>query len=331
MRDRLAAWLESIWYGREPVPGVLALLERCYVAMLALRRALYASRMLRSEALPRPVVVVGNLTAGGTGKTPLVVWLVRELSLRGWQPGVILRGYRGSARSPRRVTAGDDAAAVGDEALLIARATGVPVAIGRRRAQAGRLLVDSCDVLVSDDGLQHWALQRDIEIAVVDGERRYGNGRLLPAGPLREPLERLSRVDHVVANGAAHPGEVAMQLSGSRAVSLCDPTRIVALESLRGRTVHAVAGIGNPARFFALLRGFGIEVVPHPYPDHHDYDGRELDLPGSDLILVTEKDAVKCASFAGARVHVVPVEAELPAQLADQVHASLHRLKEARA
>lgn len=328
MRDRLASWLESIWYGQRPVPAVLALLERCYAAALALRRSLYAARMLRSETLSRPVVVVGNLTAGGTGKTPLVVWLVRELMLRGWQPGVILRGYRGSARTPRRVVARDDAGTVGDEALLIAQATGVPVAIGRRRAKAGRLLEDACDVLVADDGLQHWALRRDIEIAVVDGERRHGNGRLLPAGPLREPLDRLSRVDHVVANGTALPGEIPMRVTGSRAVSLRDPTRIVALESLRGREVHAVAGIGNPGRFFDLLRGFGIAVVAHGYPDHHDYDGRELDLPGEAPILVTEKDAVKCARFANARVHVVPVEAELPAQLADQVHAALHRLRE---
>ncbi|HET9483884.1 MAG TPA: tetraacyldisaccharide 4'-kinase, partial [Xanthomonadales bacterium] len=175
------------------------------------------------------------------------------------------------------------------------------------------------------DGLQHWALQRDLEIAVVDGARRLGNCRLLPAGPLREPSERLSRVDHVVANGPAEPGEVPMRVGGARALNLCDPTRIVPLSEFRGRSVHAVAGIGNPERFFALLRGFGIEVVPHAYPDHHAFRGDELALPGGDPILVTEKDAVKCAAFAGERVHVVPVEAELPASFADQVHAALHR------
>ena len=330
MRDRLAGWLEGVWYGGRPVPHALLLLERVYAAALALRRSLYASGWLASVALPVPLVVVGNVTAGGTGKTPLVVWLVRELAQRGWRPGVVLRGYGGRAVSPRRALAGDDPGEVGDEAVLVAQATGCPVAIGRRRVEAGRLLIPACDVLVADDGLQHWALQRDLEIAVVDGVRRFGNGRLLPAGPLREPVERLSRVDHVVANGAAQPGEIPMRVTGARALSLRDPTRIVPLEAYRGRRVHAIAGIGNPERFFALLRGFGIEVVPHALPDHHAFRGDELEIPGTDPIFVTEKDAVKCAPFASERVHVVPVEAELPPQLADQVHAALHRLKEAR-
>ncbi len=330
MREWLARWLERIWYGGEPVPLVLAWLERVYAAALALRRSLYRRGWLRSETLPVPVIVVGNLTAGGTGKTPFVVWLVRELAQRGWRPGVILRGYRGESGTARRVEPEARADDVGDEAIMIARATAVPVAVGHRRADAGRLLVPACDVIVSDDGLQHWAMQRDLEICVVDGERRHGNGRLLPAGPLREPASRLARVDHVVANGAARPGEIAMRVGGTRAVSLADPTRSVTLESLRGKVVHAVAGIGNPQRFFALLRGFGISVVEHPYSDHHRYTGDELVVPGDDLVLVTEKDAVKCEPFVHARVYVVPVEAELPVELAGQIHATLHRLKGAR-
>lgn len=329
MRDRIEAKLERIWYGGAPVPASLAALEQVYAGALALRRRLYASGWLRSEPLRVPVVVVGNVTAGGTGKTPLVAWLARELAQRGWRPGIVLRGYRGSAHGARRVAIGDDPALVGDEAVLLAQATQVPVAIGRRRVAAGRLLEDECDVLLSDDGLQHWAMQRDVEIAVVDGARRFGNGRLLPAGPLREPATRLSRVDHVVANGRAEPGEIPMRVRGERAIALDDPARTLTLSSMRGTRVHAVAGIGSPERFFELLRGYGIEVEPHVYPDHHDYRGDELELPGEDPVLLTEKDAVKAARFASPRVYAVPVEAELPAEFADRLHAQLHRARRA--
>jgi|APFre7841882724_1041349.scaffolds.fasta_scaffold05029_5 tetraacyldisaccharide 4'-kinase len=328
-RAELAGWLESIWYGGAPVPLVLGLLEPVYASLLRLRRWSYATGLRRIGHVGVPVAVVGNLTVGGTGKTPLVAALAAELARRAWRPGIVLRGYGGRRHAPMLVGRDTDPAQCGDEAVLLARSVDLPVAVGRRRAAAATLLVErsECDVIVSDDGLQHWGLARDVEIAVVDGQRRFGNGRLLPAGPLREPRARLGAVDFVVANGDAQTGEVGMRVSGTQACSLVRPGKVVALESLRGQRVHAVAGIGHPARFFDLLRGFGIEVIPHALPDHHVYDGGELRFDDNRPVLVTEKDAVKCARWADELVWVVPVEAQLPAEWYDRVHARLHQIR----
>jgi len=325
----LRARLEAAWYGGAPVPAWASALEHLYAALLRVRRALYAAGIRRSTRVDVPVVVVGNLTVGGTGKTPLVATLGTELRQRGWSPGIALRGYGGSQRSAGLLPADADPARRGDEAVLLARATGLPVATGRARVDAARLLAGhGCDLVLCDDGLQHWALARDIEILVIDGERRFGNGRLLPAGPLREPVERAARVDHVVVNGAtAAEGEVTMRIVGQRALALDGSARALALDGLRGRRVHAVAGIGNPERFFAMLERFGIVVARHPLADHHAFDGSELAFADDDLVLVTEKDAVKCACFADARTFVVPVEAELPASFVDRIHADLHALR----
>lgn len=336
----LQRWLEGIWYGGRPVPRALAWLEAVY-ALLALRwrRALYASGWFRSVRLPLPVIVVGNVTVGGTGKTPLVIWLVTELARRGWRPGVISRGYGGSARGAMLVPPNAEPRAAGDEAVLIARATHVPVAVAKERALAGKLLAErgDCDVLISDDGLQHWALKRDLEIAVIDGTRRLGNRRLLPAGPLRDPPRRLARVDYIVVNDGAPTGgdanddaarghELAMQVRGRSAQHVLDPGRVIPLASLAGRRVHAVAGIGNPERFFSMLAGLGLEVIAHPLADHHDFSGGEIVFDDALPVLVTEKDAVKCARYAHDRLYVVPVEAELPAGFADRIHERLHAL-----
>jgi tetraacyldisaccharide 4'-kinase len=326
----LQAWLEGIWYGGRRVPRLLAVLEGVYGFLaLRVRRKLYASGWFRSEKLPLPVIVVGNVTVGGTGKTPLVIWLVQELARRGWRPGVVSRGYGGKALGAMLVPPSAEPAAAGDEAVLIARATHAPVAVGRKRLDAGRLLVErgDCDVLIADDGLQHWALKRDLEIAVIDGTRRLGNGRLLPAGPLRDPPRRLQRVDYIVTNGVAETGEIAMLVRGRAAQHVLDPGRVVPLSSFATQRVHAVAGIGNPERFFDMLESQGIEVVRHPLADHHAYDGREILFDDALAVLVTEKDAVKCARFAHERLYVVPVEAELPASFADRIHEQLHALK----
>lgn len=330
MRARLAAWLESIWYGGARVPLALALLEGVYATLLRLRRWSYSAGLRRITRVAVPVAVVGNLTVGGTGKTPLVAALAAELARRAWRPGIVLRGYGGSRHAPMLVGRDSDPALCGDEAVLLARSLDLPVAVGRRRAAAAALLVQraECDVIVSDDGLQHWGLARDLEIAVIDGRRRFGNGRLLPAGPLREPPERLRAVDYTVANGVAQAGEAAMRVSGTQACSLVRPGRRLELETLRGQRVHAVAGIGHPARFFDLLRGYGIEVVPHAWPDHHVYDGSELRFDDSRPVLVTEKDAVKCARWADERVWVVPVEAQLPPEWFDRVHQRLHAIRQ---
>jgi tetraacyldisaccharide 4'-kinase len=333
MRAALSRWFESVWYGDRPVPAWLALLERVYAGGLWLRRWMYRRRLFTVRRLAAPVIVVGNLTVGGTGKTPVVGWLARELSQRGWRPGIAMRGYRGRVRVATLLGPDTDASEVGDEAVLQYKACACPVAVGIDRAEAGALLLEraGCNVVICDDGLQHWALRRDFEIAVVDGERRFGNGRLLPAGPLREPADRLGLIDAVIVNGGpTGAGEIPLSVTGRTATSLRVPGRIVDLRGWRGRQVHAVAGIGNPERFFRMLEGLGLVVIRHPLPDHHDYVGGELEF-GDDLpVLVTEKDAVKCTGFAGPETYAVPVEASLPVELVDRIHVALHQLPRAR-
>jgi len=318
--------LQEIWYGGRK-PGIaLRALAGLFAAASGIRRALYSAGLLPRMRLPVPVIVVGNITVGGTGKTPLVIALVEGLRARGRKPGVISRGYGGSARGVARVDARSDPRVVGDKARLIFDATGAPVGVGRDRVAAGRALLASgdVDVLVADDGLQHYRLQRDIEICVIDGERRFGNGRLLPAGPLREPVSRLDRVDFRVCNGdEPRSGETAMTLSGETAVALDDVARSRPLRDFAGQRVHAVAGIGNPGRFFAHLRAAGIDVIEHPFADHHAYITGDLDF-GDDLpILMTEKDAVKCRPSARSDSWSVPVRARLPAAFAENVDARL--------
>lgn len=305
------SWLNGIWYGGGSPPWWLTPLSAAYGAISGSKRLLYAHGVCRPVQIPRPVVVVGNLTAGGTGKTPLVCWLAARLGELGFAPGVVTRGYGGTSRTVRLVSATDDPAQVGDEPVLLARRTGVPVAAGVERPAAARLLVEAgCDVIVSDDGLQHYALARDCEILVVDGERRFGNGRLLPAGPLREPLARLSHADAVVLNGGTSvlDGALRMRLEAGEAVSL-DGRRSRPLAQFAGLEVHAVAGIGHPERFFELLRSVGISVIRHALPDHARIAPRDIRFDDSRPVLMTEKDAVKCVRDADERHWYVPVSA----------------------
>ncbi len=298
------------WYANGPLPWWAVPLATFYGAAVRCRVALYRRGWLRTERLPVPIIVVGNLTAGGTGKTPLVMAIVEALRARGLRPGVVSRGYGGHQREALLLGSAPDPAQVGDEPALI-RAGGASVAIGRDRAAAGRLLTATgCDVLVADDGLQHYALARDIEICVIDGARRFGNGRLLPAGPLREPLSRLQCVDLRVCNGGApQAGEYAMHLRGDVALALsgtvCQPLADF-------RRVHAVAAIGNPQRFFASLRAAGIDVIEHAFADHHAFVPQDLAFTDSLPVLMTDKDAIKCAGFAQPHWWRVPVRAELP-------------------
>ncbi len=304
--------LESAWYGSRRAPWWTWPLAALYGGVVRLRGVLYRAGWLRSVRLPVPVIVIGNLSVGGTGKTPLTIALVEALRARGRRPGVVSRGYGGSRREPLLLGIAPDPAEVGDEPCLI-HASGVPVAVGRDRPAAARLLLDAgCDVLVADDGLQHYALARDLEICVIDGVRRFGNGRLLPRGPLREPLARLHRVDLRVCNGGTcAEGEYPMQLRGGEAVALGDGQRRP-LSAFSGQRVHAVAAIGHPARFFDSLRAAGIEVIEHAYPDHHAFAARELDFGDELPLLMTDKDAVKCRRYARPHWWRVPVQAELP-------------------
>ena len=320
----LQRWIEARWYGGAPVPAWLSALSRLFAIVARHRRARQRSDATR---LPVPVVVVGNLTVGGSGKTPVVIALVESLRASGFTPGVISRGYGSSARGVRDVDADDDPSATGDEPLLIARRTGVPVVVGRDRVGAARRLIGrhGVDVVVSDDGLQHYRLARDLEIVVVDGRRRFGNGRLLPAGPLREPLERLDEAGIVLVNGPRGSEETGFDLALGSAWSLAGhPGRM--LSSLAGTPVHAVAGIGDPVRFFDALRAKGFQVIEHAFPDHHAFVPDDLAFTDGHPVLMTEKDAVKCRRFARPDWYAVPVTAELPTAVVEKVSAILRSL-----
>jgi tetraacyldisaccharide 4'-kinase len=259
------------------------------------------------------VIIVGNLTVGGSGKTPLVIWLARFLKQQGRRPGIVTRGYGGAAAEwPQTVTPESDPDAVGDEPVLLAREAGCPVVADPDRARAARRLAQTlgCDIVVSDDGLQHYRLARDLEIAVIDGTRRFGNGRCLPAGPLREPRSRLSAVDARVTLGQPQAGEWGMALVTRSFHRLEAPETTAGTERFRDRPVHAVAGIGHPARFFDHLRGLGLDVVEHPFPDHHRYRAEELQFRDGGEILMTQKDAVKCERLAGVSGWVLAVTAQ---------------------
>ncbi|GAB1407314.1 tetraacyldisaccharide 4'-kinase [Thermomonas brevis] len=312
----------SWWFDGSPPPLHARLLAVPYGAVVAVRRMAYRRGWRRSRHPGVPVIVVGNLTAGGSGKTPLAIALVERLRDAGWTPGVASRGYgRDDAGIARWVEVGDDPALTGDEPLLIAMRTGAKVRVDRDRvAAAAALVAAGCDIVVCDDGLQHYRLARDIEIEVQDARRRYGNGRLLPAGPLREPLERAADCQFRVLNlGVAsgdeaaqtglgewpmrlHPGD-AMPLAGGRPLPLA---------GFRDQRVHAVAGIGDPERFFGMLRALGIGVVPHAFPDHHAYVAEDFDFGSPLPVLMTEKDAVKCAGLGLRQAWAVPIDAVLP-------------------
>lgn len=305
---------DAVWYGRKPPPVHWRAAAFLFRVVSAARRRCYRSGLFRSGRPDRPVVVVGNVTAGGTGKTPLVLWIVEILQAADYRPGVVSRGYGGSHRGGVLEVGSDtDPAVAGDEPVLMARHTGLPVAVCRDRAAAARYLVDrlGVNVVIADDGLQHYGLGRDVEICVIDGTRRFGNGRLLPAGPLREPVDRVGTVDFVVANGRARDGEIGMGLA------LADPLPVDggerrALDSFREGPVHAVAGIGNPERFFAQLETAGLTITRHPFPDHHAFTPEDLEFGDPSPVLMTEKDAVKCRRLGLRNAWYVPVAVQLP-------------------
>lgn len=309
VRARLERWLLARWYGS---PGILWLLW----PLELLVRAIAASRARRVRRDPPvPVIVVGNLAVGGSGKTPLVIWLAEALRARGHRVGIVSRGYGGNGPFPLYVGVQTDPVACGDEPALIARQTGLPVVVGPDRVAALlRLVEQGVDVVVSDDGLQHVALPRTVEIVVVDAQRGHGNGHCLPVGPLREPLSRLHAVDFVVSNGDQLPGSVPMVLQPRVFRRVGDPQIELSPDGFmacHGARVSAVAGIGNPSRFFATLRQLGFVPAEHPFPDHHHYSVAELALPSP--VVMTSKDAVKCAGLVGADAWYLDIAVQLPA------------------
>ena len=303
---------EKLWYGNHWLAYALLPLSWIYRLAVALRRLAYRRSWLKSWRMPVPVIVVGNLTVGGTGKTPMVLWLLGYLRRRGLNPGIVLRGYGGTARDwPRMIPVDGDPFELGDEAVLLARRGACPVAAGPDRVAAARLLLDrvGCNILICDDGLQHYRLQRDLEIMVVDATRGFGNGHCLPAGPLREPRSRASEVPLQVCNGGSCPGGEVMHLEPGALVNLRDPILTRPLSALNRQRVTAVAGIGNPERFFALLRHFGLHLDERPYPDHHRFNTEDAASWPPGPVVMTEKDAVKCASVASENCWFLPVEA----------------------
>jgi len=318
--------LQYYWYTRSPLLILLIPVALVYRITIALRRGAYRAGVLRSHRLPLPVIVVGNITVGGTGKTPLVAWLASHLREQGFRPGIVARGYRGRARSwPQQVRADSDPVMVGDEAVMLAGQCRCPLAVAPDRVAAARALIEhsNCNIILSDDGLQHYALQRDLEIAVIDGIRRLGSGFLLPAGPLREPERRLREVDMVVVNGLGKAGEYPMRMQPEPAVNLLMPGQRRELQEFRGQSVHAVAGIGNPERFFHTLRQAGMRVVEHAFPDHYLFKRADLDFGDDKPVLMSEKDAVKCRVFAAANDWYVPVRVEMPPVFSDRLRTLL--------
>jgi tetraacyldisaccharide 4'-kinase len=334
----LGEHLVAAWYapGLTPLTIALTPFAALFDGVVALRRGLYRHGVLPSERLPVPVVVVGNITVGGSGKTPLTIALTEALAARGWRPGIVSRGYGAGSVASRAV--GDDATAelVGDEPMLLAR-TGFPVWIGSDRPRAARDLLKGhpvCNVIVADDGLQHYALGRDVELAVIDTARGLGNGWSLPAGPLREPASRLRETDAVVKLGATISGvsarEFAMTLVGDRFVRVNARTVSATADTFRSGRVHALAGIGNPQRFFDHLAALGIAATCHAFPDHHRFTPDDLAKLQATAILMTEKDAVKCTAFADERCWALPVRAVVDASLVTLVEEKLRGSQAAR-
>lgn len=332
--------LAAAWYRGSGFLQLLRPLSWLYALLTGFRRMAYRLGWLKSSRFPVPVIIVGNITVGGTGKTPLTLYLVRLLQGEGFRPAVVSRGYGGKADYPLRVTSATRPEASGDEPLLICRETGVPVVVDPNRPQAVDYLLahNLCDIIISDDGLQHYALGRDLELVVVDGKRLFGNGMQLPAGPLREPLSRLRQADAVIVNGSAQemdslkgviPDPVP-RFRFSLASAALMPVGAASLQSPPEppATVHAVAGIGNPERFFTTLENSGLRVIRHPFPDHHHFVRSDLVFDDGLPVVMTSKDAVKCRDFAGGHVWQLPVMAEPEQGFVEFMQAFLGRCRE---
>lgn len=324
MKNTPVFWQKRSWRAASLLPAATL-----FRSLAALRCGFYRCGILRHEQLPVPVIIVGNIAIGGSGKTPAVIWLIEELRKIGRHPGIVSRGYGGQAVTSgkphlivARSSSHPDPDFYGDEPVMLAQHC--PVAVGRDRPAVARALLAAypeCDVIVSDDGLQHYRLSRTVEIAVVD-KAALGNCWPLPSGPLREPLSRLANVDLILAHGELPPslraqtGTVpiaSMRLVGERFRSLLKPDEWCGAEAFAGKKVHALAGIGQPQRFFDQLTAMGLDVIPHPFPDHHRYCPADLDFAPGEIKLMTSKDAVKCVPFAPPNTWELPVRAAIDA------------------
>lgn len=306
----------NFWKKKGFLAWVLFPFSLVFDGLTRLRYHCYRLKWCYAYRAPVPVIVVGNLSVGGTGKTPLVIALANYCLSQGLRVGIVSRGYKSLVKTyPYFLNEESTAALSGDEPLLIYRATQVPVVIDPNRARAVQTLLSryTCDVIISDDGLQHYRLARDIEIAVLDGQRRYGNTWCLPAGPLRENLWRLNTVDFIISNGLAKTNEILMQFVSDKVYQLNNRAMQKSLSSFSGQQAYALAGIGNPERFFLAIEQAGIQLMSRKkYSDHHHFTGHEFSFSENHPIFITEKDAVKCESFQLDNVWVVPVSVKLP-------------------
>jgi len=325
---RLARYAERVWYAPR-APLVLRPLAALFGLAVRLRRAAYRSGLLRTRHPGVPVIVVGNITVGGTGKTPVVAWIATTLAAAGYRPGIVSRGHGGQLRAGTHlVEPGDSAAWTGDEPLLLRRQTGLPVCVGPdRAAAAARLIAAGVDIVIADDGLQHYRLARDLEIAVLDGERLFGNGALLPAGPLREPAERLGQVDLLLVNGGESgvPGAFAVQV---RSIGLVSPDgqQRQPLAALAGQRVRLLAGIGSPGRLQRALAEAGLDVVTIPVADHGRVSAAVLAADPGLPLLLTAKDVVKYPSLPTGRTWIIEAALQAPAALRETLLARVAAL-----
>ncbi len=322
MKKILEYWVNKFWYEDYYLASWLSPLAYLYIDIVRFRRFLYRQGFIKSHRFSVPVIIVGNITVGGTGKTPLVIYLAQQLQEAGFKPGIVTRGYGGNSdHYPLIVDNKTNTQQAGDEAVLIATKTACPVAASPIRSDAAQLLLDTqnCDIILADDGLQHYALQRDIEIIVIDGKRRFGNNFFLPCGPLREPQERIREVDFVIINGGEpQDEEILMTLVPNVAINLVTHEQRT-LTEFNSQNCHAIAAIGHPQRFFDMLATFGLKTENHIFADHHVFKKRHINFKDNLAVLMTEKDAIKCGEFASEQHWVVPVQPQLPSSFFNQL------------
>lgn len=333
MRSRIERWLSKKWYQPSVSISLLALLPFSYLfrGIITCRRFAYQHHWLSSYRSSLPVIVVGNITLGGTGKTPFVIYLANYLRQQGFHPAIILRGVGGTAATPIVVTEHSSAFEVGDEAMLLFKHSGAPIIVSKNRTVAAQIIekMGCCNIIISDDGLQHYQLQRDIEIILVDAERQFGNQQLLPAGPLREPVNRLTSADLIIENGTT-----ASQLGFSARyqpvafIAVTNPNITKSLHDFTNQTIHAVCGIGHPEQFLSMLKQLRINTIPHIFKDHHLYTHDDITFDDKLSIIMTEKDAVKCKEIANENAWYLAVQLIIDEEFKKALQRKLTSLKE---
>ena len=310
----LETLIEKVWYSKNIFSLLLSPLSLIYISIIYLRYTLYQLGLISITKINVPTIVIGNIIAGGTGKTPLVIWLAKHFKDKGFLPGIVSRGYGGTYLSNiELVKPTSNPLLVGDEPVIIARNTNCPVVVAKIRAKGAKELVEkyNCNIILCDDGMQHYSLARDIEIAVIDGQRRFGNNYCFPAGPLREPKSRIFKADLIVSKYNARTCEHKMDYTYHQLVSLNELSKTIPISDLHGMTVHAIAGINNPDHFFSYLRSHKLELIIHKFPDHYSYTEDDVKFDDNFPVVMTEKDAVKCLNYSSDKHWYIPISAEL--------------------